>query len=108
MFDMKKVGERLKEERARLALTQREISNLAGITQTTYSKYELGERTPTLEAVDGFYRLGMDISYLLTGERPSLGTEAPLTTNERVWLQHYRDAKDKIALLKLVAAFNTL
>lgn len=108
MFDMKKVGERLKEERARLALTRQKLVTLRVSLRPPTPNTSLASAPPPLRRWMDFIELGMDIGYLLAGERPSLGTEAPLTANERAWLQHYRDAKDKTTLFKLAAAFNSL
>lgn len=106
-FDMPNVGERLKRERERLDLTQRQVSELAGITQTTYSRYENGERVPTLEAVFGFHQLGMDVVYLLTGQSTTVHDET-LTPHEREWLTLYRQSNDKVTLLKLAKSFESL
>ncbi|MDO4427739.1 MAG: helix-turn-helix transcriptional regulator [Moraxella sp.] len=108
MFDMQIIGERLREERTRLNLTQYQLSSMAEVTQSTYSKYERGERVPTLQAVNGFYRLGMDITYLLTGERSTPTEGVHLSTLEQKWLSLYRDSKDKVALMKLAEAFESL
>lgn len=107
-FDMTNVGERLKQERERLDLTQRQVSELAGITQTTHSRYENGERVPTLEAVFGFHQLGFDVVYLLTGERACPPSDDTLTPHEREWLTLYRQSNDKVTLLKLAKSFESL
>lgn len=108
IFSMADVGHRLKVERQRLQLTQLQASSQAGITQTTYSRYENGERVPTLQAILGFYHMGFDVIYLLTGEREQSDGEVILTSHEQDWLDLYRLAKDKAVLFKLVKAFNDL
>lgn len=107
-FSMTDVGHRLKLERERLNLTQLQASSQAGITQTTYSRYENGERVPTLQAILGFYNMGFDVIFLLTGEREPSGGGVDLTSHEQDWLELYRSAKDKTVLFKLVQAFNSL
>lgn len=107
-FSMADVGHRLKLERERLNLTQLQASSQAGITQTTYSRYENGERVPTLQAILGFYNMGFDVIFLLTGEREPSGGGVDLTSHEQDWLELYRSAKDKTVLFKLAKAFNSL
>ncbi|WP_019519357.1 helix-turn-helix domain-containing protein [Faucicola boevrei] len=107
-FSMEIIGNRLVDERKRLGLTQAQASSQAGITQTTYSRYENGERVPTLQAILGFYNMGFDVIYLLTGEREPSDGEVILTSHEQDWLALYRESKDKNSLMKLAKAFNSL
>lgn len=69
MFDMRIIGERLTEERNRLNLAQTDVTKMADITQATLSRYERGERVPTLEACFHLYNIGYDILYVMTGDR---------------------------------------
>ncbi len=109
MVDMKKVGERLQEERQRLGLKQSDVMYKVNITQATLSRYEHGKRMPTLEACLGFYLVGYDLIYLLTGNRDntSLSTDN-LSTDEQQWLSLYQQSTDKLTLLKLVKAFESI
>lgn len=43
------LSERLKELRKEKGYTQKQISELIGISQTTYAGYETGEHMPSLE-----------------------------------------------------------
>ncbi len=109
MFDMQKVAERLQEERQRLGLKQSEIMDKLHITQATLSRYEHGKRVPTLEACLGFYLVGYDLIYLLTGNRENISPSVDkLSADEQQWLSLYQQSTDKITLLKLVKAFESM
>lgn len=41
----------LKHKREELALSQNDIADMLGLSRATYSRYELGTRTPTLESL---------------------------------------------------------
>ena len=59
-----KFGKRLKEERTRLRITQKELAEEIGVTNQTISNYEVGKyQTPLLEMV----KIGIDVGYLITG-----------------------------------------
>lgn len=62
-------GERLKQERGRLGLSQVEFAKQAGIHRNTQAKYEAGERDPD----DSYYKtiaeLGVSIPYVIDGDR---------------------------------------
>lgn len=46
-LDKKKIGNKLKEIRSKLGLTQQQIANECNISQTTYSNYEVGLYLPS-------------------------------------------------------------
>lgn len=62
------VGQRLKTARARLAKTQKEMAEAAGIPFDTYQKYETDSSMPGGQALAGLARLGIDLAWLLTGQ----------------------------------------
>ncbi|MBQ9233874.1 MAG: helix-turn-helix transcriptional regulator [Lachnospiraceae bacterium] len=50
----------LKVKREERSLSQNEIADILGLSRTTYSRYELGVRTPTLESLlnlSAFYQI---------------------------------------------------
>lgn len=83
------MGERLKEERLRLGVSQTALAEKCGVTKNTQLAYEKGERSP-----DGAYfaiavELGIDLLYVVTGERKPEGAEA-FTAEEANLLRLYR------------------
>lgn len=75
---------RLKGERQRLGLTQEELAGAAGIDRRTQYKYEKGTNEPVLSYLKGVESAGMDVCFLLYGQRAcdlKNGVDWPL-----VWL----------------------
>lgn len=65
------LGERLREERERLALSSGEFAERACIHRNTLARYESGDRQPPAGFFDTLARMGVDIEYLMTGVRLS-------------------------------------
>lgn len=62
-------GFRLKEERARLQLSQKQAADLCGIRREMWGKYERDEAEPGAHALERFSTHGADAQYLLKGIR---------------------------------------
>ena len=65
------VLKRLKHERQRLSLTQREMSRLARMSQSNYSKIELGNRRLSYYELKYLCDSDIDLYYVFTGRRCS-------------------------------------
>lgn len=63
------IADRLREERTRLELTQAALADLTGITKKTQINWEHGVSSPNAEALMAYKTAGVDVWYLLTGER---------------------------------------
>lgn len=63
------IGDRLKEERERLKLTQKSIADFAGTTTRTQISYEGNLTRPKGGYLARVSSLGVDVAYVLTGER---------------------------------------
>ncbi|MBV4499406.1 helix-turn-helix domain-containing protein [Pseudomonas shirazensis] len=72
---MKGIGPRLREERERLALTQRRFGEIGGVEPNAQGKYESGERTPRVDYLAAVVACGVDARYVLSGVR----TPPPIT-----------------------------
>lgn len=72
------LGRRLKEERERLGLTQAAMASAIGIGRLTGIHYELGDRTPTADVLWRLRDIGVDIAYVLTGDRPNEQFDVPV------------------------------
>ena len=66
---MKEITDRLREERIRLGLTQEELAVLGGIRVNAQSVYERGARVPNANYLSNVARAGVDVLYVVTGER---------------------------------------
>ena len=66
-INYKVLGERIKEERKRIHLTQAQLANEVGISDTYMGAIERGERSLTLDTlVKLANKIGVTIDYLLT------------------------------------------
>ncbi len=61
------VGLRLRDERKRLGLTQKQFAQLGGVTPNTQINYESSKRSPDNAYWAAAAKLGVDIQYVLTG-----------------------------------------
>jgi transcriptional regulator with XRE-family HTH domain len=97
------LGERLRQERLRLGLTQEELANCTGIHRRTQANYELGKTAPDMAYFQALRRVGLDPTYIETGTKSSLSDEQSSAT-ERLFLA-LCDAL-QIPLEKVYAAIN--
>ncbi|EPU3934610.1 helix-turn-helix domain-containing protein [Morganella morganii] len=96
---MLSLSERLKEERKRLGLTQVSFAEIAGVQPTTQVNYEKGTRTPDAEYLEKVGKAGVDVLYIITGQRTPLPN---ITIEEQRLLENYR-AMDEAARLNMQA-----
>lgn len=66
---MDQIGQRLKEERSRLKLTQKNFAAIGGVLANAQSKYERGERSPSAIYLAQLEKIGVDVLYVLTARR---------------------------------------
>jgi len=83
------IGERLREERARLGLNQGDFAAVAKVSKTTQFNYEKGERSPDAAYLEAVAAAGVDVLYVVTGFRAGL-SEAGLAEDESTLLNQYR------------------
>lgn len=67
------IGERLREERVRLSLSQELMGESAGVRKQAQLKYEKGERHPDAAYLERLAAIGVDVLYVLTGRRAPAG-----------------------------------
>ena len=72
------IGERLKEERERLGLSQTALALIGGVGKTTQIKYEKGASSPDSSYLSAVSDEGVDIFYVLKGQRSGTATAQPL------------------------------
>ena len=107
---MSTLGERLKEERNRLGMSQPEFAHACGVEKGSQINYEAGRRYPDAEYLNHADKLGVDVLYVVTGNRSASGRVAevhesePLTTGgsavrltvqEHALIDNYRHASDQ-------------
>lgn len=76
---MSTIGERLREERDKLKLSQTEFGKIGGVQKRAQVNYEGDERLPDAGYLSAVAKAGVDVLYVLTGSRPitSYGTSSP-------------------------------
>lgn len=93
------LGSRLRTERLRLGLTQEAFSALAGLKKNSQINYEKGSTAPTVEYLLRWAEHGVDIAYVLTGQRLQGG----LGAEETLLLQSFGrlGARERQAIVQL-------
>lgn len=66
---MNEIGIRLRQERKRLGLSQREMGLLGGVAANAQGKYESCERVPKADYLAALAQAGVDVLYVLTSRR---------------------------------------
>ena len=102
------IGERLREERKRLGLSQTDFARLAGVHLNTQSRYEKGEREPDSSYLETLGKKGVDVGYVMAGVKsdvfgPSARLEADTLDAFAVAL--HVDRADVIRVASLIAAY---
>jgi len=92
------VGERLFEERERLGQSQQQLADACGVTMRSQRNYEKGERQPDASYLAAAATAGVDVLYVLTGQRGGDGI------GESAVHQAVLDAIDLLSLGKKVDA----
>lgn len=83
------IGERLKEERQLIGLNQTDMAGQCGVSKNTQLAYEKGERSPDANYLSAAASQGVDVLYVITGERKPQLSES-ITAEEAGFLQIYR------------------
>lgn len=65
------IGQRLREERKRLGLSQTEFAKAVGVHLNTQSRYEKGEREPDTAYLDAIRKAGVDVGYVIGYSLPT-------------------------------------
>ncbi|WP_081741869.1 helix-turn-helix domain-containing protein [Pseudomonas sp. LAIL14HWK12:I9] len=97
------VGDRLREERVRLGLSQEDLAQAGGVNRNTQGSYERGVRNPDSTYLLGVAPLGVDVGFVLFGKR-SLDTG--LSVEEAQIVEQYRHIpeQDQRALRRFLKA----
>ncbi len=98
------IGARLKEERLRLKLSQEAFGALGGVAKIAQFNYEKDKRRPDAEYLEKLFRHGVDIVYVLTGNRDEFSQDE----FELIELFRKASLKKKISFLKILTDDNIL
>jgi transcriptional regulator with XRE-family HTH domain len=79
---MDSIGNRLKEERARIGITQEKMALAGGIQKRAQARYEAGERCPDGHYLSLIAELGIDVNYVLTGRRTAANNEDSFSSED--------------------------
>lgn len=72
---MNPIGQRLREERLELGLSQEKFGAVGGVAARAQRNYEAGLRLPDAEYLAKIERIGANIHYIVTGHRRSVVVE---------------------------------
>lgn len=97
---MRSIGEILKEERQRLGMNQDDFAAVGGLKRRAQTLYEQNERAPDALYLRALAEIGVDVNYILTGEK----TQAILSADEKDLLAGYRglDIRGKAGVLGMI------
>lgn len=85
------IGDRLRSERQRLDLNQTELGERGSVTKKTQMLYEAGGRFPDAAYLAAVAAVGVDVRYVITGQREGPTPEA-LSADERYLLERFRSS----------------
>lgn len=97
-------GGRIRLERSRLDLSQSEFADLMQKKKMAVYNYERGERLMTHADLEALHKAGVDVWFLITGERSNI-VPLPESEQEVLKLFHSVDPSQRATLLKLVRNF---
>jgi transcriptional regulator with XRE-family HTH domain len=100
----KEIGGRLREERERLGRTQTEFAELGSASKRSQTDWEQGNLVPNGEYLATIAIHGVDVGYVLTGERNS----SRLSDDECLFLAELRklDERGQDCILGMLAAMS--
>lgn len=75
---MDQIGVRLRQERERMGLNQTAFAALAGQSLKSQTRYERGERAPDSAYFSALKQHGVDVAFIMTGERASPATDTSM------------------------------
>ena len=90
-------GDRLRDVREAMGLSQQDLADLCGVTMRSQRNYEKGERNPDSVYLAALAAAGADVLYLLTGQRAGgpPPTASTLTPRQQALLDNYERADEQ-------------
>jgi transcriptional regulator with XRE-family HTH domain len=93
--NFQQIGERLKAERLRVSYSQVAFADACEINRGTLSNWEKGEQTPSAAALGVMAKLGVDVLFVVTGQRAG-EAETTLAPAERELMQAWRQGPEQV------------
>ena len=93
------IGSRLREERERLGMSQPAFAAIAKTTKQTLFSWESGKTAPDGFQLAALSEIGVDVLYILTGQRASAPASLPETTvsqGDKVLLDNFHAAPAQV------------
>jgi transcriptional regulator with XRE-family HTH domain len=84
-------GNRLREEREKLGISQEELGAIGGVSRNAQGRYESDDRAPDWVYLERLAQHGVDVLYVITGQRVQAAA-AVLTGEEATLIENYRHA----------------
>lgn len=86
------MGERLKNERIRMGLSQSDAADACGVTRAMWGRYERGKASMGADVLARFVAVGADAVYILTNQYAPPPRD--LTPREAALLDNYRHSPE--------------
>lgn len=84
------IGERLRSERERLGYSQTGFAELASASKHSQINWEKGVAAPNALALNAWAKEGVDVLFVITGERSNSATSHHLPADEQLLIEAYR------------------
>lgn len=89
------ISERLRHERERLGLTQPQLGQIVGVGKTTVLNWEKGASDPGAVQMAALAAAGVDVLYVITGQRSAPASSPPISREEAALLDNYRHSPEQ-------------
>lgn len=84
------LGERLRAERERLGYSQTKFAELASSSKHAQINWEKGVAAPNALALNAWAKEGLDVLFVVIGQRSNVPTSSHLPPDEQLLLEAYR------------------
>lgn len=86
----------MREERERLGMSQSALGELGGVRKQAQLKYESNARHPDTAYLSRVASYGVDVAYLITGQRSTAAPATPLSEGDRILLDNFHAAPPQV------------
>lgn len=100
-------GKRLRTERKRIGLTQTAMAAACGVRPNAHIAYEKGVRTPRADYLWEAVKLGVDCSYVITGQRaPEEGVSLSVDESKLLQSMMILRPEDRAAIIRILRSLS--